>query len=876
MTEGLQEKSWCNLLDEYIERYPIYESVLFGTENLPSLLILTQYIIDKLIENGKKRIAIILPDDGCNMIPLIVAKCFCNVIYEPSYAPNVLDEVRQGQHLKFGGSEGAVVKFISILDGWIKIIAGGGKGKEKRDNPETECLFPISENYLFDKCDEKISKMKKFKEIYKNYKNASNEKNFKSINMTEEIRKKKTTLKKTMLLLSKKEEFKEFIKNLSVNSYDFQDLIAYGEVIENGFNLLNGGKLDCLPALAVTARLVEINTLLKTSLKEKIFAIFATSDKFNELVNNTDTLKKCLLQNVPFVVFVPESSFEEYPLLADANFEMWHWKPSMMRSKAFSQENTSVKSQPLFGKLSAKINRAVDATFDIKKCNEESLKTTFRDIKRLSDCTQDWDSHMRKMLHKILILHSKFRWLLCPLQEVANRFNQELNEIKALWQERKIHYSGQDAARIIDSIIDSYDHNINIDNLSGKSKLVSDIVKSNDLLDITVLVSDEYEYLQVTESWLAEITQKNRIIQILKLSDFYAEQEKEFKHIDWLIITWFDWFNKKEYIKIKQTYCYKKLTFLLYDFENKWREGFISKIDKCLPHEVVRKNAANIGLSEQDYSDVPVSSISESYVEYKEIEDYNVTKTIIKSIIRSGKVDENASDSVEVVQILLAGDYIGYFYPTRYIIDVSGLFSGDSNRSLKKKACELRKGDNILVRQSEKDIIKEKADDFLQKDNKSDLRRLSEIWYNALCIYAEGKSVDTVCQGLKCNGGDCTEQKVRYWLAGETICPTDKTVVTAILQVVKNKLNIENVDKTVELIFAAGREVRTYHQKVGLWLNSALKNKTNEIIDITKTYGAASRGKIEGIGEICIYTVEDILDKDFVSRKKLNKVEALF
>lgn len=105
------------ILEEYQKRYPIYNLLDFSfeengkKEKLHPILILTQYLIDKLVDTGCKRVAVILPDSSCNLLPLILSKYFSNLLYVPDYSGSVLDDVKAGQHLRLGK---AVVEFVGI------------------------------------------------------------------------------------------------------------------------------------------------------------------------------------------------------------------------------------------------------------------------------------------------------------------------------------------------------------------------------------------------------------------------------------------------------------------------------------------------------------------------------------------------------------------------------------------------------------------------------------------------------------------------------------------------------------------------------------------------------------------------------------------
>ena len=162
----------------------------------------------------------------------------------------------------------------------------------------------------------------------------------------------------------------------------------------------------------------------------------------------------------------------------------------------------------------------------------------------------------------------------------------------------------------------------------------------------------------------------------------------------------------------------------------------------------------------------------------------------------------------------------------------------------------------------------------MRLEGKEDLREISSLWSNLLVGYSEGKTISDIHIKLKNNGADCTYQQIRYWLDGDTICPDGRGNILAILKVAGDKHPNTNMDDMVTRIIKAGREVRSYHQKAGCWLGRELKNKAKEIESIIKS--GSTKETIEGIGEVLIYTVDEVLDKDFVSRSKLNRVEVLF
>ena len=870
------------VLNDYLKKYPIYNSINFSidskseSENLHPLFVLTQYIIDKFISDGNKRIAIVLPDNECNILPLIIAKYFSNVKYESDYAGSVLEDIEIGQHIRLGK---AVVEFGGIIEDenekrrlglarpekYIKFTTGR---KEK-----TTVYCPVNGvHYLFEKTEGALSLYKVWNEARK----EAEEKLKNADGFITALKVKRTALRKTIALLSAKNDFKEFTDTLYINGQNFEDAVAYGEIdldSPDKFKLYNKGRLDCLPSIAVTTKIEEIYYLLKDkTIKDKVFAVFSTLEKFDEIISNPDTFKKILKQDIPFVAFIPESGFENCPLLTDFGFDLWHWKPSTMKSEALlvtANKTANGKNRSLFGRFSEKVNRAALSDFKMETSNNKSLRKLVRLISSLSQQAYNADNILRQFVRKVWAFQNKLTWLLCPIDgKVRNELKKEIAELCEIWETQKRFYSGQAIENFV-SLLDE-------EKPAKLLKIESFFSKINgNQKSILVLLPNKYQYFPETFAYINSI-RGNCNIRLQTLSDFYSKQERSFDSVDYLIVTWFD---KDEYIHIKQTYCYENLVFILYDYENKWRERYVKRFDECIPHESIKKTADKISFAQEDIYDKPLDRIfTEDTEEFDEISDYNIPNTIIRATFGNTGIEQDSAEAIECVPVLLSEEKIAYFYPTHDVIDVTGLSKGDIDRPTKKDAIKLKRGDKILIRQSDKDIIREKADILMAQKGENDLRAQTEIWSTLLSVYAEHKSIVDVCRALNNEGGECTFQQVRYWLSGETIMPREKEVLIAIGIVASRVPELEEMCEkylnVIDSIFEAGRKVQGYHQSAGRWLTSELKNRAQEIKFIANS--SVSHGEVEGIGEIHIYTVEDVLNKEIIGRARINRIEDLY
>lgn len=875
------------ILDNYEKEYPIYNLINFSVngsspEHLHPLFIITQYIIDKFIGDGNIRIAIVLPDDECNIIPMLLAKYFSNIQSVPGYAGSVVDEIEIGQHVRLGK---AVVEFLGFCDEAEKRSIGLNdkikyiKFRTGKKSPITVRCPMNGVHYLFEKTNGAVSSWETWNKAFDEAKRE-----FTQESVIKNLKAKRTALKKTICLLSAKNDFKEFVSNIDINGTDFDDVVAYGEIdldSSEKFRLYNKGRLDCLPSIAVTTKTEEIYYLLKDeNIKNKVFAVFSTIDKFDELVSNPDTLKKILKQNIPFVAFVSESDFENCSLLTDFGFELWHWKPSTMKSEAFLINDSGTihsEGKSLFGKFAEKINRAALSDFKMETSVNKDLKKSVYLIKLLSKQAGNGDSTLRQFVRRVWAFQNKLTCLISPKEGVVrDEIEDEFLEISDFWEQQKCFYTGQQIEITIENILNHFSSFLSANKTDKLLKLEAFLLKINPLQkSIKILVPNKYSYIEETFSHICTL-KGNCNVYLQTLADFYAEQEKDFVGVDYLIVTWFD---KDEYIRIKQSYCYENLLFILYDYENKWREHYMKRFDERIPHDIIKQTADKICFSEDDIYDKPLDRIfTEDTSEFEEISDYNLSNTIIRSTFTSAGVSQDSADAIECIPVILSEDKIAYFYPTHDVIDVTALSRGDIDRPMKKDAIKLKKGDKILVRQSGKDIIKEKADILMAQNGEIGLRDKTEIWSKLLSDFAENKSIVDVCKDLNNEGAECTFQQVRYWLSGETIMPRNKDILIAIGIVTSREARLKDLSdkylENIDTIFEAGKKIQGYHQNAGRWLTNELKSKASEIKIIANS--SIPHGNIEAIGDINIYTVEDILDKEIISRGRINKLEDLY
>lgn len=865
------------LLKEYTDNHYVYNSIDFSltekertspSEKIHPLYILSQAIIDKSIQAGENRIAIVLPDNDCDIIPMIIMKYFDNILFEKDYCGDILSSIEVGQHLRLGD---AVVQFDGISDGKIRFTYGRSQW-EQYEGPLDGPLKSIIR--MFEKTDAALSSSttwKTEKEMYLKNIDQNNQ-------LISRLKSKRTLLNKTICLLTAKSDFRNSMSNLFVQRGDIDDVVSYGEIdldSEEKFSAYNKGKLDCLPGITVTSKIYELSTLLKDkSIRSQVYSIYSTADKFDELADNPDVFAKVLRLNIPFIAFVPESAFEKYTVLAEYDFKLWHWKPSTMKSEVLAVGDGKLNKHSLFGRITEKVNNAVNSSFRVIGAQSNELKSSLRILRSISKNIDETKTQLKKLIGMLYGMQRTLTSLIFMNDSLREKLSDDLSAINAIWDFEKIYCGDTKIIGMFDTIIDVFRKFAKFTDAPKQTALYNYL--DNNLTDnerVMIIVPDNYPTAAQTERhFKSKFAGKN--ICVKSLSDFYAIQDAGTEEFNHLIIAWFE---KDEYIKIKQSYCYVNLVYLVYDFENKWRERFRNRINECLPHDKVKEAAAFIAL-EDAVHERPFDMGDGDKSEYEEIADYNTYQQIVRSAYTGSLLSQSDVGVSECIPIILSGEKVARFYPSHDVVDVTGLLYGTLDRPVKKDAKKLHKGDKILIRSSDKDIVRETADILMRQNGELELREKAGMWCRLLQAYSEGKTISAIQSALNNAQADCSFQQVMYWLAGETIMPDDKGVLSAIASVASKQPALKDLSDNfagmIDDVYSAGRRVQNYHTRAGFQISSELKNKARDIRKIA--FNGSTGGNIEGIGDVVIYTVEEVLEKEYIERSRLNVVEYLY
>ena len=854
-------------IQEYLLAHSIYGKIRFSSSScnidsmLPPVLQASQAIIDKCISTDKRRIVIILPDDHFNISPLIISKYFANLQERPDYSHGIWDDIETGQHLKMGK---AVVEFDHIDNdtGNIVLLVG----KPTKFCSQCKLTTPMKDYFAyFEKSNAALTSHDLFIREKRKIVEQLAETGMVDIEI---LKTKRSFLNKTFFVLAQKNDYFEYLSELKVSGSKFSDVVTYGEInlnIDTGFSVSNKGQLDCLPAMLVSPRLSDFASANDDErFDAKVESIFVYQSKFQELINNTDELKKCLRSNIPMIVFASESDFDSFPILEEMGFEFWSWTNEMLCENSLSDEDLIQPEGSMFSTFSKKVFYSSHCLNCSQVCKDPILKNGIATIRRVLKSSEDMPSSLRTKMFELYSLGKMMMDIMIPINMlIRNDVLEKIERIVSEWNKEKEYYQNSSIAIDVESGISFIKNTIENVKLS-KATMLDELVNDSDDKIIAIVVPNRFRYkdeliARTLQSW------RTKKVSIYSAAEFLNNCQNMERLFDNVIVTFFD---DVDYIAIKKTYCYKKITYLLYDFENQWRKRHLNRISNCIPEEKIRKKAVDLGIVSQNKKKIYENNEYEDDIhDQSELVEYNYEQILMRDIISRNGSTVSQTNTVECVPIIFDQTIVGYFWPHHSLIDITDLCAGNADSSRSKEACKMKKGNIVLFRKSEKDIVREKADELLVKANATGLREISETWIKALRHIADDKTEIEVCELINKDRYLCDGLQVRYWLAGDTICPDKIEVLQSISLLASSIMPPDKVNE----VYNAGKAIQEFHRKAGRWLTAELKQKSREIRDIFRS--GQNEGFLDGIGDVEIHVVNDVLEKEFVDRSKMNRIE---
>lgn len=849
------------LVGDYITKKEYFDNITFSDKtypkpiSIPMIYSATLYLIDKQLELGNKRITIVMPSE-CNLMPLFTARVIRDEMEGPYDPFENLRGIRPGQKMRIG-------KAI------IEIMAINENDFQYRCKDIDKCTEIRSANKTWYQYLERVEEgaLNKYKLVKSEISRI--EKQARANPTLQILLSNKGAVSKTTVLLTTKSSVDEFSKDYSVLGSAFSKVLSVGEFSLDPSGFVSGRTYGRIPNFTIATELSQVvSGASEDSVREKIDCLFVTQEKVRELLANRHTFERLLKLNIPTIVFLSENDYERYKELERYNFTLFHWKPSTLTDASFTK-NTERFSNTVFEGLVRKTKNASNASFNVLECNGKELDEVYRRLKKLTNSCEDFDNRFKDLLHKMWCIY-KAMVSDCYSENLDLYENPLMVEITAAYEawNSQMDFYHDDIGNAVEEIL-AKSKDIVSSKQSKKMKCLCDALKKqvDESELIAVVVPDKCSYPESILCFLNKKYANGRCrFKVLRLKEFLFASRNLTVTYNYVNVLWFD---RNDYINIKNTYSYLHLVYILFPFEEKWRAYFRRNFDECLQHKKTVKIARDLGVGES-VRRVPFDEPKASdTINYDEQATYDFDSAVSKIY---GESDEYHGDDNVPCCLIISRDYKISFMPTHKVIDVSDILA-NGDRIQQKSVRELRHGDCFVVRKSNKDIVADVADIMIGK-TASQFRREVGLWCSGLISLINDKGFDYVYERL---GKDdlCTKQQIRYWSMGETICPDNPRVCEIIARLCTRYKDDDMLYfcKNYKSIYEKGKRLQRIHMIAGKVINQKLRKKQKEISEIYFKKGG--QGTLDGIGEVVIIEVDAIYGNQIVNKAKLNRLEAI-
>ncbi len=830
---------------EYVRHILSQKSVLDGIEldfnhksaPLSPVIKASIVMLEKMISAQGDKNIFVFPEIEQLMYEFLVAKVVYNISagkIDKQYDPH---SFVRGQKLKFVN---CIVEFdrceVEKDDGieriYIRLNGGDRRG------------IPISKAPFFQvvKTNRPLSKDEAFSEALELTNSMA------SSVLTTQLKNFKTHLDSSIVFVSEVKAAREFLTVAKLDGKKLTETLYCAHINGNGeLSNISSGQITGNPAIIIASDLYSVrNALEKGTIK--VQSIIFDASITNSIENQLYVFDELQTHEFPIVCITDiADSFDNEPL-KERGYNEWRWDSNSLSSALIDDNNT-------------RANRA------IKNCVKQSVKCICVEGEEASEAMRLMNKHKSEMEEQTSVIMEVFDQLF-SLTFLALRNIVELDLVsydhyngilttcmERLYQARKL-ISGE-LYKDLMTVAENIDKALNPKGQNNKCKSLKQILKDNKIKSLCLIISDKQDKGKCFQFWNAWCEQNHcsTTINVMFPQEYSSISNK---HFETVVVV--GWLSAKIMRNILFHYDSENYVVLVYPYEEKWRKPHAKAWKKAL-------DSTNNGKIIQESFSTKKKKINTDLFESHDLEPVTASPMTdelseIETLVQINKYKRygggNASNTlVDAYPVSFIGNYMAFYTTGHRIITATDIIVNNGYQIHSVLPEFLQIGEFVVVRDAQRDIIREIADTLLEKEGKQALRGIAQKWKESLTLELVFSTPEEIYEMLKNVGCRKDFSTVKNWLTNdELITPQDKEDLLNIAAATEDEVLLEKA----EIIYYAGKEVKSAHTKAGKLLSERLKEKI----------GAELR-EIEGLDQ---YNIWDpiVMQLDDIGTVKILKV----
>ncbi len=729
-----------------------------------------------------------------------------NITYDPS-------TFRKGQKLKYKNCIVKFEKFGVDSDGVERLHISFADGAVYGVPSDIAPIFQIAETDA-----KKFTKSEVFYKIYSAPKALEELKQLPSNkNIIEVLTDYKTHLDGSIFLITSVKAAKEYLDKIKINGTPLRDVLLIGRTHQGGnIESCFPGQLSGNPAIVLASDFYSVYEAIRSGAKVQSIIVNASHGSLIE--NQLDSFDALTREGFPILCLTDTSNSFDLSLLSNRDYNIWRW------------DETSLVSSVNTSGLKVAEQR-------IKNCTDQKIMYESIACELINQSLQLLYLHKAEIEDQgtdVIVTYNKLFSLLFTALRIAIPFTNDevycaksaLDECKTALKNEK-RFMNPELYNDLSVVTDNFSEVFDAAFKNPKVDKITEILESRAYSSACIIIADKLDKTKCENYW-RNFTVRKRIPTIVRV--FYPQEYANLNSIRYDVTIVVGWLNSKNMRNIIYSYGTADYIILTYPCEDKWRKAHTHYWTKALSnnhnHRIVKNSFSKKAKDEivENHSAPRGYIASEnSFDELSDIENL-IQRTTYRQY---GVNSDNSTQVVDAYPISFVGGYLAFYRTGHKITTVTDIIISGKENVVSKKPEELSIGDFVVVRESQRDIIKEIADKILENKGMSNDRNIAIRWKEALSVETMFSTTEEIYQKLQENGCKRGYPTVKNWIEDEdqfSVSSKDDLICIA------KALNDDLLSESVDDVFGAGINVKQAHVKAGKYLSQRLKAQIAEKI----------------------------------------------
>ncbi len=804
--------NWEEYLQDLLKKENCLDNISINLEgqriDLPPIVKVSLFLHEKMIKNQGGRNIFVFPDSEQIPFLLMLSKVIFNITsgqVENQYSP---EKFKPGQIMKIGN---CVTQFLEVgehphIPGKKVIILKFAGGDTYACPLEMAPYLQISDTK------KRLSKLSSY---YKARKELEAESVGESKTL-HDLKALKTHIGESVAYVSTVADSERRAEEIKIDGKKLFEYLLVAKADYLGGLRYYRGKYIGTPALIFSSQISYINEVIAGNTKVQSVIINLNETDF---ISQLDDLDSILKKKISILCIVDTINSMDLRELTNRGFNVWRWDADSLNNVVCSDTDTSYER---------KLRRCMESSVIYHKLEAPDISEAFNRVYKYNKQIEDDSVQMNQIYAKLIHLaYISVRGISDISSGDQRRIIEQLEDCGNSLEIEK-SYISQDLYKDFYKVINIYFKIFESNNTFPKTEEIYKILMESKYEKFYIICSNNDNPESVKRYW------EDRFAKSGYRPSIYVVYPKEFLgsaklYADVAILA--GWFSGSIVKRILYGYKVKTIHVFTYECEEKWRKAHIKS------WKIGLNNQSNQVIMKKSFLD-KIENVSTTMLMHDELEkeegetiklqdDFDIIMQESRYRQYTARGNSDGDQVVEAKPVGFVGGDFALFTEGHKVLVATKIILQTGSQIEKKELDELRVGDFIVIRESDKDIIRDVADRILEANHKTEYRKTASLWREALKIEEAFSSLVDIYNRLVAVGCSRNYQTVRNWLqSDDLIIPQDVEDLKYIAEITGDSVLMEKMDEIIH----AGNIVKNTHLKAGRVLSDRLRESIASIL----------------------------------------------